>query len=118
MSATANKKKPPTTTPAPGFHNADDFKSVYINFVQTAATPLDISLFVGDANPTPSGVPEIEMKLRLVMAPMQAKVMLTMLFQVIKQYEEQYTKIVIPPNLVGDLPASESEVAEPAQHEG
>lgn len=118
MSATANKKKSPESIPAPQFRNAPDFKSVYVNFVQSAATPVDISLIVGDANPTPSGVPDIEMKLRLIMAPLQAKIMVAMLHQVIRQYEEQYGKIPIPPGLVAQLPSHESGIAESDKREG
>lgn len=92
MSAKSNKK----SSPQPQIRNAADFKTIYVNFAQTAASPMDISLGVGEAGPTNTGVVEVEMKARLVMAPMQAKVMLGMLFQVIKQYEDQFGKIVIP----------------------
>jgi len=108
MSATVNKKKTPEKDLGQVFRNADDFKSVYVNFVQTAATPVDISLIVGDANPTPRGVPDIEMKLRLIMAPLQAKVTLAMLLTVVKQYEEQYGKITVPAGMLAELPANES----------
>jgi uncharacterized protein DUF3467 len=92
MSAKANKK----SSPQPQIRNAADFRTIYVNFAQTAANVMDISLGVGEAGPTQAGVAEVEMKARLVMAPLQAKIMLGMLFQVIQQYETQFGKIMIP----------------------
>ena len=93
MSAKTNTKK---SSPQPPIRNAADFKSIYVNFAQTAAGPTDISLGVGEAGPTQAGIVEVEMKARLVMAPLQAKIMLMMLVQVIQQYEKQFGKIAIP----------------------
>jgi hypothetical protein len=99
MSAKTSKKTPPQ----PQISNATDFRSIYVNFAQTAAGPTDISLGVGEALPTNSGVVGVEMKARLVMAPLQAKIVLAMLFQVIRQYETQYGKIAIPDLLAEQL---------------
>jgi hypothetical protein len=90
------KTKNTESRPEPQIRNAADFKSIYTNFVQTAASPSDISIGVGEAMPTQAGIAEVEMKVRLVMAPMQAKIMVAMLIQVIQQYESQFGEIVIP----------------------
>jgi hypothetical protein len=102
MSAKANKKK---SSPQPQIRNAADFRTIYVNFAQTAASPMDISLGVGEAGPTNTGTVEVEMKARLVMAPVQAKVMLGMFFQVIQQYEKQFGKIAIPDAVAAQLMA-------------
>jgi hypothetical protein len=107
MSAKTNNTK---SRPESQIRNAADFKSIYTNFAQTAASPADISLGVGEAMPTPAGIVEVEMKVRLVMAPMQAKIMLAMLFNVIRQYEGQFGSIVIPPVVAAQLAADLPEV--------
>jgi hypothetical protein len=93
MSAKTNKKSPPQ----PQIYNAADFKSIYVNFVQTAASPTDISIGIGETSPTQTGATNLEMKARIVMAPLQAKIMAAMLVQAIQQFEKQYGEIVIPP---------------------
>jgi hypothetical protein len=100
MSAKKNKTK---SSPEPHIRNAADFRSIYVNFAQTAANPTDITLGVGEAGPTQTGVVEIEMKARLVMAPMQAKIVLGMLFHIIRQYEAQFGKIEIPSVVASQL---------------
>jgi hypothetical protein len=92
MSAKTNKK----SSHQPQIHKAADFKSIYVNFVQTAASPTDISIGVGETSPTETGVPDLEMKARLVLAPLQAKIMVAMIFQAIQQFEKQYGEIAIP----------------------
>lgn len=99
MSAKTNKKG----SPQPRIRNATDFKTIYVNFAQTAASAMDISLGVGEAGPTQDGVVEVEMRARLVMAPLQAKIMIGMLFQVIQQYEKQFGKIAVPPVVASQL---------------
>jgi hypothetical protein len=103
MSAKTNKTK---SSPQPQFHDAADFKSIYVNFAQTASSPADISLGVGETMPTHTGIVNVEMKARLVMAPIQAKVVFAMLFQAIQQYEQQFGKIAIPPVLSAQLSAT------------
>jgi hypothetical protein len=100
MSAKTNNTK---SRPESRIHKAADFKSIYTNFAQTAAGPTDISLGIGEAMPTDAGIVEVEMKVRLVMAPMQAKIMVAMLFHVIQQYEGLYGKIAIPDTVAAQL---------------
>jgi len=106
MSAKLNKTNKTKSSPEPQIRNAADFKSIYVNFAQTAASPTDITLGVGEAGPTQTGVVEVEMKARLVMAPMQAKIMLGMLFHIIRQYEGQFGKIEIPALVSSQLTAA------------
>jgi hypothetical protein len=102
MSTKKNQRK---ASPEPRLHNAADFKSIYVNFVQTAANVTDISIMAGEASPSETGVPEIEMKVRLVVAPIQAKVMLGMLLEVIRQYEEKFGKIAMPAPMAAQMAA-------------
>jgi hypothetical protein len=101
MSEKTNKKSSPQSQ----IHDAPDFKSIYTNFAQTAAGPTDISIRVGEASPSDTGIVGVEMKVRLVMAPLQAKIMAGMLVQVIQQYEKQFGKITIPQEVLSQLPA-------------
>jgi hypothetical protein len=101
MSAKTNKK----SSPQPQIRNAADFKSMYVNFVQTAASAMDISIGVGEGLPSNTGIIDIEMKARLVMVPLQAKVLVGMIAQAIRQYEEQFGEIAIPSALSDQLPA-------------
>jgi len=94
---------PKTNTPKANVHNSTDFKSIYVNFAQTAAGPTDISIGVGEALPTETGIPDIEIKARLVMAPLQAKIMLALIYQVVQQYEQQFGKIVVPPVIASQM---------------
>jgi len=61
---------------------------------------------VGEASPTQTGIADLEMKARLVMAPLQAKIMVAMLIQAIQQYEKQFGEIVIPLALSAQLSAA------------
>lgn len=96
-------KKNEKSSPQPHIHNAADFKSIYVNFVQSAASATDISIGVGETMPTQTGVIDVEIKARLVMAPLQAKITVGMLVQAIRQYEKQYGEIVIPLALSAQL---------------
>jgi hypothetical protein len=112
MSAKTNKTK---SSPKHQIRNAADFKSIYVNFAQTAASPADISLGVGETMPTQTGITDVEIKARLVMAPVQAKIMLGMLYQVIQQYEQQFGKIAIPPVLAAQLSVAAARGASAAE---
>jgi hypothetical protein len=105
MSAKMDKKGAPQATPPVNIHNAADFKSIYVNFVQTAASATDISIGVGETSPTQTDTVDLEMRARLVMAPLQAKIMVGMLIQAIQQYEKQFGEIVIPPAMSAQLSA-------------
>jgi hypothetical protein len=100
---TTNKTKKNPSQQQPELFRSADFKSLYTNFAQTSASPADISLVVGEASPSESGTAIVEMKARLVMAPIQAKVLLGMLAHVIQQYETQFGQIVIPDAVLSQL---------------
>ena len=106
MSANAKKKDAAKETPKANIHKAVDFKSIYVNYIQTASSASDISIGIGETSPTPTGIVDVEMKARLVVAPLQAKIMLGMLFQVIQQYENKFGVIAIPPVVAEQLAAA------------
>jgi hypothetical protein len=56
------------------------------------------------------------MKARLVVAPLQAKIMLGMLFQVIQQYEQKFGAIAIPPVVAAQLAAAVRGIAALESH--
>jgi hypothetical protein len=101
----STKKNQGKVSLRPQFRNAADYKSIYVNFVQTAANATDISIMAGEASPSETGVPEIEMKVRLVVGPIQAKIMLGMLFEVVQQYEKQFGRIAMPAPMAAQMAA-------------
>jgi hypothetical protein len=80
---------------------APDYKNVYTNFVQGQFSPFDMSFMIGEAlGPGPDGKQMILQKVRITMAPMEAKIVLMILANAIQKYEEQFGKLSIPPNLM------------------
>jgi hypothetical protein len=104
-------KKPKTTqTVSPENRNpmqdasfvfAPDFKSVYTNFVQGQFSPFDMSFMIGEAlGPGPDGKQMIQQKVRITMAPMEAKIFLMIIANAVQNYEAQFGKLSIPPELM------------------
>jgi hypothetical protein len=77
---------------------ATDFKTVYTNFIQGQFSPFDMSFLIAEAlGPGPDGRPMILQKVRITMAPMEAKILLMIIADGLKKYEDQFGKISIPP---------------------
>jgi hypothetical protein len=80
---------------------APDFKTVYTNFIQGQFSPFDMSFMIGEAlGPGPDGKQMILEHLRIIMAPMEAKIFLMIIANGLKRYEEQFGKISVPPELM------------------
>lgn len=81
---------------------ADDFRQIYANWIQTAYTPFDISLLVGQATPvatltaTTNSDFDVLQTARVTMTPSEAKLVSVMLFKAVHDWEEMFGKIVIP----------------------
>jgi hypothetical protein len=94
---TVEQKTVSPTTP-PRWIRSPDFKTIYTNFVQSGYTAFDISLVLAET----AGVDEmnafvIESKARVVMSPVEAKVVLAILSNTINKFEEQFGPINISP---------------------
>jgi hypothetical protein len=86
------------------------FRTIYTNFVQSSFTPFDISVTLSEnAGFNESEEIVIEQQARLVMAPLEARVLLRVLDNTIKLHERQFGKIpdpagVLPEVLPDDAP--------------
>jgi hypothetical protein len=85
----------------PTFHRSPDFKTLYVNFVQSGMTAFDVSLIVGENH----GVDEkgegvIELKAKLTMTPLEAKLVAAILADSVKRHEKQFGEISVPPGLI------------------
>jgi hypothetical protein len=78
-------------------HKAENFKTLYANWVQASFTPFDISLVVGQAmsGNAPSTF-EVEQKARIIFHPLEAKVVIAMLGKAVETYEKQFGAIPVP----------------------
>jgi len=80
---------------------APDFKTIYTNFVQGAFSPLDIFLVVGEGmGPGIDGKPFVVQRAKIIMAPVEAKIVAAILNQAIAQYEKQFGRIVVAKGLM------------------
>jgi hypothetical protein len=98
MSEETNK---PTTKPqlTPEFFRATNFKSVYVNYVQTGYTGMEISIICGENQGVGQGKLTVEQKVKIIMPPLEAVIVVSMLKAVIEQYEAAFGKIPRPEGL-------------------
>lgn len=77
---------------------APDYKSMYINFVQAGYTPFDIGLLVGESAgyTVDGGKHFVEFKAKLVMTPLEAKVLAKIIGRTLEAYEKQFGVIEVP----------------------
>ena len=89
------------------FSNSPDYRSVYANWVQCGFTPYDMSVVVGEAYPNPEveNAFDVERKLRLILSPLEAKLVVGMLFATIRAFEEKFGTIGIPEEMAQQLKA-------------
>ena len=108
QSTTAPAAAVPLQPQIPTFTRVPDFKSFYANFVQTSVTPFDISMQIGEtAGVDHEGKFVVELKARISMSPLEAKIVINLLVTAIMQYEAQFGKIVVPPGI--GLPTEEND---------
>jgi hypothetical protein len=85
------------------FRDADDFRTIYVNWVQIAAGPIDLSIILSEAHPSgPTGF-EVENKTRVMITPLQSKILLAILANTLQGYEAQFGEIKIPSELATQL---------------
>jgi hypothetical protein len=84
------------------FHKAEDFKSFYVNWVQSSFTPFDISLVVGEFfSADEPGTFEVMQKARIILNPVEAKIISGMLLEALKNYQLQFGSVTVPSGLPG-----------------
>jgi Protein of unknown function (DUF3467) len=88
---------PPQAEVKQEIRRSPDFKSIYANWAQTSFSPYEITLLVGEAtqSATPNLV-EIEQRARITFSPLEAKLVMAFLQNVLTKYEGQYGRVAIP----------------------
>ncbi len=107
---TPKSEKEAPQQPKVSFREAPDFKSIYVNWIQTATSQLEIVMIVAEMHPLgpemhplgPGGI-EVEQKARVMMHPLQAKIVVEMLQNAIRSYEENYGEIKIPGGILAQV---------------
>ena len=101
----SEENKKPESQPAPTqkkitIDMPKDLEAVYANIVFTSHTPAEVILDFAQALPrTPRG----QIKARVIMSPMHAKMLQQALAQNIANYERQFGEIRMPVNLADQL---------------
>jgi hypothetical protein len=89
------------------WNTATDFKTIYTNFVQAAFSPLDIVMTLGDVQGVTEGRYIIEARARVVMTPAEAKILVRIMGNTLKNYEAKFGEVVVqgglmPPSVPGE----------------
>jgi hypothetical protein len=78
-----------------------EFRHLYVNFVQASFTPFDVSLMMGEVMGfDDKGQQVINQKARVVMSAAEAKVLMYVLANTVRQWETAFGKITMPPGQV------------------
>lgn len=90
------------------FVKAVDYRKIYANQIQIGLTPFDFQLALVQAS-VGGGTPSNEVQATVFLAPVEAKVLASLLTKVIGEYEKQYGIIPALPQLI--TPAQQAPVA-------
>jgi len=82
------------------FQQASDFKLIYANFIQSAFSPLDVALTLGEVMGNEQEKLFVLTKARVTMTPAEAKILQTILSNTIRNYESRFGEIVVPPEVL------------------
>ncbi len=89
----------------PSILAAPDLRSIYVNWIQLAGGATDFMMTVGEARPLQQGGAEVEQRARLFFTPVQAKVIVAMLGNAIREYEKKFGPINMPALLAEQINA-------------
>jgi hypothetical protein len=89
-----------------------DFRSIYANWVQTQFSPHEVSFLLGEAFQSSPEVVEVEQKARLILGPLEAKLVMFILAKMVSGYESQFGTINIPERIVREMAAQVPELLE------
>lgn len=78
------------------FQPAPDFKLIYVNFIQSAFSPLDVALTLGEVTGADGDKWVVQTKTRVTMTPVEAKIFQGIISNTIKNYEDKFGEIVVP----------------------
>jgi hypothetical protein len=82
-------------------HRSPDFRTIYANNTKFGASPFEFSLIFGEIGENVEGQIYIDQKVRVLLAPVHAKLFLIVLAQNVASFEAQFGEIKIPERLFG-----------------
>lgn len=92
---TPTPPQPPSQGPRPPMENRPDLPTIYANFVRIAHSPAD---FVFDFAHLLPGEQQAKVRVRVLMSPLSAKLLLRALSENIARYEAAFGEINVPVN--------------------
>lgn len=81
--------------------DAPDFKTIYTNFVESGYGPFDISLLLSQSVVSSNDIVLTHLA-RVMMSPAEAQILIGILQETLKNYEQTWGKIV-PPSFQHDM---------------
>lgn len=99
------KKKQQIAPPKPTteFIKSPNFRSIYTNWIQAQFSPHDFSFLLGEAfQPNPETI-EVQHTGRVIMGPLEAKLLMFILGKLVSSYEQQFGLINIPDKIVQEM---------------
>lgn len=101
-----NKDQAPKITPMlasqmPILMQDKDFKTIYTNFVNANYSPFDIVLMLGELmGPAPDGKQVVLQRAKVVMSPVEAKIVAAILNGAVSKFEKRFGRLVISRELM------------------
>jgi hypothetical protein len=96
-------EKAPERAPEIEFLVAPDFKMFYVNHIQAAFSPFDISFQMSEAlGPGVNGKFAIQQRARVTMSPLEVKIFLKIVTDTITNFEKAFGPIPVPPGVIPD----------------
>lgn len=74
---------------------ASDYRTIYTNHIQAGFSPLDVTLILSQVIAIQDRY-GVENKARVIVTPVEAKILLNILKNTIKNYESKYGEINVP----------------------
>jgi hypothetical protein len=99
----SKKQSAPNPRPNLQIHKATDFRSLYVNWVQGTFTPFDVSLAIGQIRSTGPTSFDVDHQANILFSPLEAKIALAMLGNLIRVYENRFGKVKIPKEMEGQF---------------
>jgi hypothetical protein len=79
---------------------APDFKLIYTNHIQAFFSALDMAFVFGEILGSEDGEKwQVQTKVRVTMSPAEAKILQTIVTNLVKSYEAKFGEINVPPEM-------------------
>ena len=92
-----------STVSDPFIERADSFAEFYVNHCQVGFTPYDVFIFLSEAAHGSDGNVHLRQKTRVVMSPIEAKLLIKFLTNAMVTFESTYGEVKIHPSIDVDV---------------